>query len=125
MKKFIKMVLIIAGSNLLLVWITGGLFVAMLPKESLWQFLGLVPSPPPSHWQNSVGLLLGVLSSPLSWLLTGMTSTFVLVVLSILNSFIWGVCIGFPLYVLKERLLAPTNPASSGRRKPRSQLPAQ
>jgi hypothetical protein len=103
MKKFTKVVLFIAASNLLLMWIAWGLFMATSQKLTVWQFLGLAPSSPPSYWQNSVGVLLGVLSSPMSWLLTNMKNTFVLVTFSILNSFIWGLCIGFPIYILKQK----------------------
>jgi hypothetical protein len=106
MKKFAKTFCIVSVVSLFLFWIAWGLLMAVLPPISLWQFFGFTQSPPPSFWQSFFMLLFEVLSMPMSLMyeLVGHDgSRFVFALLSLVNSVVWGLCIGFPIYAVKRR----------------------
>jgi hypothetical protein len=106
MKKFAKTFLIVSGTSFLLFWITWELLMAVLPPMSQWQFFSFTPTPPPSFWQSFFMLLFEVLSMPMSIMLSvadGGTGTFVFAALSLANSLAWGLCLGFPIYAIRQR----------------------
>jgi hypothetical protein len=107
MKSIPKAVSVVAASNLLCFWSIYGLLMAAGPHTSLLQFLGFIPSPPPSHWLSFLVWTFGILSAPMSIVLDGVSSehfAILLVLSSVVNAAIWGCCIGFPLYALTKRL---------------------
>src|SRR5664279_5438881 len=106
MKQFAKTFCIVSGVSLLLFWVAWGLLMAVLPSISLWQFFGFTPSPPPSFWQSFSMLLFEVLSMHMSFMYEVVGhdgSRFVFALLSLANSVVWGLCIGFPIYAVKRR----------------------
>ena len=105
MKKILKSVATVAGANLAVLWMAFALLSASfrLRPFTLWQFLGLAPSPPESPWLVFLAYTVGILSGPCSWLF-GPDSTGTFFFVSLLNSAIWGVTFGLPLYVLKQRI---------------------
>jgi hypothetical protein len=109
MKKFAKTFFIATGVSFLLFWITWGLLVVVLPPISLWQLFGFAPLPQPSFWQSLFMLLLEVLGMPMSLMMSVSNhgpSMVVIVLLSLANSVVWGLCIGFTIYAIKRKLLS-------------------
>jgi hypothetical protein len=105
-KKFLKIVGIVVVANLLCFWISYGLLVASWQHVTLWQFFGLVSTPPPSHFANFVLWAFIVLGAPSSILLDGMSSVYLvpaMILCSILNSIVWGVCLALPIYGVSKR----------------------
>jgi len=71
-----------------------------------WQFVGFTPTPPPSFWQNLFWFAFVIVGMPASFMYEVVghdNSTVVFVVLSLANSAIWGLCVGFPIYAVKRR----------------------
>ncbi len=109
MKKFLKTAGIVAVANFLCFWMIYGLLAAAWPHAGLGQFLGFAPAPPPSHWLVFLQWTFGVLSAPGSVMLDGVGSAnmmLLIVLCSILNCIIWGVCLGFPVYAIRKRFWA-------------------
>jgi hypothetical protein len=80
--------------------------MAVLPPISLWQFFGFAPSPQPSIWQNifmDVFIALGIPMSLMMSLSDHGPGTFMFELLSLANSVVWGLCIGFPIYKIRRR----------------------
>jgi hypothetical protein len=106
MTKFAKTFFIVSGTSLLVFWVIWGLLMAVLPPISLWQFFGFTPAPPPSFWQSFLMSAFVVVSMPASLMYEVVghdSSRFVFALLSLANSAIWGLCIGFPIYAVKRR----------------------
>jgi hypothetical protein len=103
MKKFAKTFCIVSGVSLVLFWIAWGMLMAVLPPVSLSQAFGLTP---PSFWQSFFLVLLEVLGIPASLMMSFSNqnpSTFVVILLSLANSVVWGLCIGFPIYAIRRK----------------------
>ena len=106
MKKIFKTAGIVAGAHFILFWIAYGLLMAAWPHTTIWQFLGIAPAPPLSNWLIFLQWTFIVLGTPGSILLDGVRiASFVLVMIwcSILNSVIWGMCLGFPICAASKR----------------------
>src|SRR5579862_4888942 len=99
MKRLLKMVVLVGTANFLLLCITCGLFMAALPAIGSWQLFG---NPPLSHWQKFIMYSMGILSGPASWL-WDTTNIFMFAMQSLLNSVLWGLCLGIPIYIFKSR----------------------
>jgi hypothetical protein len=107
MKKFPKTVGVVAVANLCCFWVAYGLMSAAWRHVTLGQFLGFVPAPPPSHSQTFLVWIFVILGAPTSIMLDGVSSEYLmplLVLSSVLNCIIWGVCLGFPIYAVSKRL---------------------
>jgi hypothetical protein len=116
MKKFLKIGTIIAVANLLLFWTAYGLLVTAWPHTGLSQFLGFSPPPAVPHWLVFCMWAFVVLGAPGSIILDGTGGDhfiFLLVLSSVLNCILWGLCLGFPIYALTKRL--HSHIAQSGR----------
>jgi hypothetical protein len=103
MKKLLKVASVIAVANLVAFWIVYAL-VLTLP----------LPLPvPESGWWPVLFWAFVVLAAPASIVLDGVnTGAFyyvpLLVISSVLNCIIWGLCLGFPIHALSKRLLRYT-----------------
>ena len=103
MKKIFNIALIVAAINLLLVWAAYGLLVASgFELFTFWSLFGLAPAPTHSPWQMFLLHLFGLLSGPTRWIAEpkGMLT---IVLLSVSNSIIWGLCLGLPIYAITHR----------------------
>jgi len=106
MQKCLKIVLLVAGANLLCFWVFYGLLMAAWPHVGLSQFLGILPAPPRSYWILFLLSLFTVLGFPGLFLLDGVESEhymILMVLCSVLNCMIWGVCIGVPMFAICRR----------------------
>jgi hypothetical protein len=106
MKKFTKTFFIVAGTSLLLFWISWALLMVALPTISAWQFFGFTPTPPPSFFQRFAMFVFEVLSMPMSIMYEVVhhdSSRLLFGLLSLANSVAWGLCAGFPIYAIKRR----------------------
>lgn len=106
MKKFLKIAAVVAVANLLLFWTAYGLLVAAWPHTGLSQFLGFSPSPPLPHWLAFCLWAFVVLGAPTSIILDGTGGNhfiFLLVLSSILNCIVWGLCLGSLIYAATKR----------------------
>ena len=106
MKKFANIFCIVAVVSLVMFWVAERLFVVTAQPLTLGQlFLG-IPSPPPSLWHSIVTWSFIVLSAPMSLMLSvsdHAISTPVYVLLSLANSIVWGLCLGLPIYIIKQK----------------------
>jgi len=120
MKQFPKTFIIAAGTSFLLFWICWLLLMIALPPISAWQFIGLAPAAPPTFWQSFAMFAFEVLSAPMSLIYEVVhhdSSRFLFGLLSLANSAIWGLCIGFPVYAIRRRFFtSPTNQMQRTRR---------
>ena len=106
MKKFFKIVGIVAVANLLCFWVSYGLLIASWPHMTLSQFFGFMPASQPSHFAVFVQWAFIVLGTPSSILLDGISGAYLILALilcSILNSVIWGICLALPIYGVSRR----------------------
>jgi len=105
MKKFVKIVGIVAAANLLCFWISCGLLIALWSRVTLWQFFGFVPAPMPSHFAVLVLWAFIVLGAPSSILLDGVSNAYfmpTMILCSVLNSVVWGICLALPIFVVSK-----------------------
>ena len=106
MKWFLKIAGIVAVTHLMCFWTSYLLLRAQWSHISLFQFFGFVPTPPPSHFEAFVQWAFIVLGVPASILLDGVNSAYLLpaiILVSILNSIVWGVCLALPIYGVCKR----------------------
>jgi hypothetical protein len=106
MKKFFKIAAVVAVANLLLFWTAYGLLVAVWPHTGLSQFLGFSPPPALPHWLTFCLWAFVVLGAPTSIILDGTGGNhfiFFLVLSSILNCIVWGLCLGSLIYASTKR----------------------
>jgi len=103
MKRLLKTVIAVAVTNLLLVWGCYGLFNATVRPVAIWQMIGVAPGSPLTGWQVVLGCLLWVLSGPLYWI-SDPKSTLAFLGVSLLNSVLWGACLGLLIYEIRHRL---------------------
>ena len=106
MKQFTKTFVIVASTSLLLFWISWALLMIALPPISAWQFFGFAPTPPPTFWQSFAMFAFEVLSAPMSFIYEVVdhdSSRFIFGLLSLANSIVWGLCVGFPIYAIRRR----------------------
>ena len=107
MKPFLKIVGSVAAANLGCFWIAYWLLMAAWPHTGLGQFLGIEQTPAPSQWLVFLVWSFGILGAPASVLLDGSGSEhfmLLLVLSSLLNCLIWGMCLGYPIYAIGKRL---------------------
>ena len=108
MNKFLKIGTTVAVGNLLLFWTSYGILVAAWPHSGLSQFLGFSPPPPPPpQWLGICMWAFVVLGAPASIILDGVGGdhfALLLILSSIPNSALWGLCLGFPIYAIRKRL---------------------
>ncbi len=98
MKPFLKIASVVAVTNVLCFWISYALLEAQWSHISVFQFFGFVPTPPPSHFAVFVQWAFIALGAPCSILLDGVSSAYfmpALILCSVLNSIVWGVCLAF------------------------------
>jgi hypothetical protein len=108
MKQFVKTFVIAASTNFILFWISWVLLMIALPPISAWQFFGFTPTPPPTIWQNSVMFAFEALSAPMSLIYEVVhhdSSILLFVLLSLTNSIVWGLCVSFPICVIRRRFV--------------------
>jgi hypothetical protein len=106
MKKFPKIASIVAVTNLLCFWISYAFLEAHWSHISPLQFFGILPTPAPSHFAVFVNWAFIVLGAPTSILLDGISSAYLmpaLILCSVLNSIVWGVCLALPIYGVSKR----------------------
>jgi hypothetical protein len=106
MKKYFKIMSVVAVTNLLCFWISYGVLMAQWSHISALQLFGFLPAPPPSHFAMFVQWAFIVLGAPSSLLLDGVSSAFfmpALILCSVLNSIVWGVCLALPIYGVSKR----------------------
>ena len=106
MNKFLKIASILAITHLLCFWTSYALLKAQWSHISFFQFFGFVPTPPPSHFEVCVQWAFIVLDVPASILLDGINSAYLLpamILVSVLNSIVWGVCLALPIYGVSKR----------------------
>ena len=106
MNKFLKIAAAVAVANLLLFWASYGLLVAAWPHTGLSQFLGFSQPPPVPHWLALCMWAFVVLGAPASIILDGTGGNhfiFLLVLSSILNCIVWGLCLGSLIYAATKR----------------------
>ena len=103
MKRLLKTVIAVAVTNLLLVGGCYGLFNATVRPFAIWQMIGIAPGSPLTGWQVVLGCLLWVLSGPLYWV-SDPKSTLAFLGVSLLNSILWGACLGLLIYGIRHRL---------------------
>jgi hypothetical protein len=107
MKKFFKIATVVAVTNLLCFWISYAGLMAQWSHISVLQFFGFLPAPPPSHFAVFVQWAFIVLGTPSCILLDGVGSAYfmsAMILCSILNSVVWGVCLALPIYGVSKRL---------------------
>jgi hypothetical protein len=106
MKAFFKKASIVAVTNLLCFWISYGLLETQWSHVSLLQFFGFVPAPQPSHFAVFVQWAFIILGAPSSILLDGISGANLmpaLIMCSVLNSIVWGVCLALSIYGVSKR----------------------
>lgn len=106
MNKFFTIASIVAVTNLLCFWISYALLEAQWSHVSLLQLFGFAPAPSPSHLAVFVQWAFIVLGAPSSILLDGISSAYLmpaLILCSVLNSVVWGVCLALPIYGVSKR----------------------
>jgi hypothetical protein len=106
LKRFLKTVGSVAVVNLGCFCTAYALLMAYWPHTGLGQFLGIEPTPPASHWFFLLLWGVIILGAPASVLLDGTGSEHFLLLLvlsSLLNCGIWGVCLGYPIYAFGKR----------------------
>jgi hypothetical protein len=109
MKPLFKVLGTVAAGNLVCFWIFYGLLMAARPHTGLGQFMGIELMPAPSLPFLLWGFV--ILGAPCSVLLDGTGGDYFvlhLVLSSLLNSIIWGVCLGYAIYAIIRRF-RPTN----------------
>ena len=100
MKKLLKIASVVAVANLLLFWTAYALLVAA------WPHTGLSPPPPLPHWLAFCLWAFVVLGAPASIILDGTGGdhfNFLLVLSSLLNCIVWGLCLGSMIYAATKR----------------------
>ncbi len=115
MKQFVKTFVIATSTSFALFWISWVLLMIALPPLSAWQFFGFAPTPPPTVWQSSAMLAFQILSAPMSLIYEVVhhdSSRFLFGLLSLGNSIVWGLCVGFPIYAIRRRFF--TSAAQQG-----------
>ena len=108
MKQFTKTFVVAASTSFLLFWLSWLLLMLVLPPISAWQFFGFAPTPPPTFWQSFAMFTFEVLSAPMSLIYEVVHhdgSRFLFGLLSLVNSLVWGLCVGFPIYVIRRRFV--------------------
>jgi succinate-acetate transporter protein len=105
MRKLAKTFFFVAVISFLLFWITYGLLMAALPHIGLEQFLGFEPTSSLTRSQNFLVYFFAILGMPMSIMLHGVNinNMFQIVFLSLLNSAIWGLCLGLPIFAVIKR----------------------
>ena len=106
MNKFLRIGTTVASVNLLLFWTAYAILMTAWPHTGLSQFLGFSPSPVIPPWLALFMWAFVVLGAPGSIILDGAGSdhfVLLLVLSSILNAAIWGLCVGFPIYAVRKK----------------------
>jgi hypothetical protein len=106
MKRFFKIAGIIAVAHLAFFWISYALLAARWSHISPLQFFGILPTPPPSHFEVFVQWVFIILGVPFSILLDGTSSVYLmpaLILCSVLNSVVWDACLALPIYGVSKR----------------------
>jgi len=103
---FLRTLGIVAVAHLVCFWISYAILVAQWSHISPWQFFGLVPSPPPSHFEVFAQWAFIILGAPFSILIDGISlDHFIpaLILCSVLNSALWSFCLVAMIYGVSNR----------------------
>jgi hypothetical protein len=103
MKNQLKIAVTAGAANSLLVCGGYGLFMATVPADALWRMIGIAPGSPLAGWQVALGCVLWIFSGPLYWL-SDPKSTVAFLCVSMVSSFLWGMCLVLLIYAIRQRL---------------------
>ena len=107
MKRIFRISGSIAAAQLLCFWLSYALLIKQWSHHSLFGLFQILPSPPPTLFEDFIFGAFVILGTPFSVLLGYIKSAYfmpALILCSFLNCVLWGICLGLPIYVIGKKI---------------------